>query len=89
LRNAKSTGRHNFFSQEIGFANYMRPRTKMAHTSLLISGDLVSNFFERLGFGLPDSAADQGLAWFQMKEICRSGPVFALISSLMVCTLSA
>src|SRR5215475_10370762 len=43
-----------------------------------ISGDLVSNFFERLGLGLPDSAADQGVAWFQMKKICRSGPVFAL-----------
>src|SRR5262249_966920 len=31
-----------------------------------------------LGLGLPDSAADHGVAWFQMKEICRSGPVFAL-----------
>src|SRR5215469_4745227 len=43
-----------------------------------ISGDLGSNFFERLGLGLPNSAADHGVAWCQMKEICRSGPVFAL-----------
>src|SRR5215813_10884465 len=43
-----------------------------------ISGDLVSNFFERLGLGLPDSAADHRIAWFEMQVICRSGPVFAL-----------
>src|SRR5215471_14719994 len=40
--------------------------------------DLVSNVFERLGLGLPDSAADHGIARFQMEEICRSGPVFDL-----------
>src|SRR5215813_8340277 len=43
-----------------------------------ISGDLVSNLFERLGLRVPDSAADHGVAWFQMKEICRNGPVFAI-----------
>ena len=43
-----------------------------------ISGDLVSKFLERLWLRLPDSAADHGVAWFQMKEICRNGPVFAI-----------
>src|SRR5215472_10095898 len=43
-----------------------------------ISGDLVSNFFERLWLRLPDSAADHGIAWFEMQVIYRSCPGLAL-----------
>src|SRR5215469_4058720 len=42
-----------------------------------MSGDLVSNFFERLGLELPNSAADHGVAWFQMNVVGRSGAVLA------------
>src|SRR5215467_3970292 len=43
-----------------------------------ISGDLVSNFFERLWLRLPDSTADHGIPWFEMQVICRSCPGLAL-----------
>src|SRR5262249_32587705 len=43
-----------------------------------ISGDLVSKFFERLGLGLPNSAADHAVAWFEMEVICRSCPGLSL-----------